>query len=285
MKRRTSAVLHVGSILGRPGQHCLPRTRTRRAMAATRPASRSAAATHTLIFDAGTGIRPLGNALVEDARRHRLRHFPEPRPYRPRDRPAVLRAAVCEGSAASACGPATCSRAGGVEEAVRKLMSFPFFPLQVDASAGGARIPRLPRRRRAHRRGPASRLRTAALNHPGGATGYRIDYGGRSVAYVTDIECGDGPIDPARAGADQGCRRSSSSTPPTPTRNCPRMSAGAIRAGSRAPACERARAPASCACSTTTPSTTTRSWTRSRRDADAARPGTIVASEGLQVEL
>ena len=40
-------------------------------------------------------------------------------------------------------------------------------------------------------------MRTAALNHPGGAIGYRIEYGGRSVAYVTDIEFGDGPIDPA----------------------------------------------------------------------------------------
>ncbi len=29
---------------------------------------------------------------------------------------------------------------------------------------------------------------TAPLNHPGGATGYRIEYGGRAVAYVTDHE-------------------------------------------------------------------------------------------------
>jgi len=31
-------------------------------------------------------------------------------------------------------------------------------------------------------------LRTAALNHPNGATGYRIEYGGKSVCYVTDTE-------------------------------------------------------------------------------------------------
>jgi phosphoribosyl 1,2-cyclic phosphodiesterase len=37
---------------------------------------------------------------------------------------------------------------------------------------------------------PASgvRLRTAALNHPDGATGYRIEYAGKSVCYVTDTE-------------------------------------------------------------------------------------------------
>jgi len=31
-------------------------------------------------------------------------------------------------------------------------------------------------------------LRTAPLNHPDGAVGYRIEYGGRSVCYVTDTE-------------------------------------------------------------------------------------------------
>ena len=86
--------------------------------------------------------------------------------------------------------------AGGVEKAVRKLMSFPFFPLQVDAlhaklefndfRAGDVINPRA-----------GVTLRTAPLNHPGGAVGYRIEYGGQSVAYVTDVELGDGPIDPA----------------------------------------------------------------------------------------
>jgi phosphoribosyl 1,2-cyclic phosphodiesterase len=31
-------------------------------------------------------------------------------------------------------------------------------------------------------------IRTAPLNHPNGATGYRIEYGGRSICYVTDTE-------------------------------------------------------------------------------------------------
>lgn len=31
-------------------------------------------------------------------------------------------------------------------------------------------------------------IRTVPLDHPGGATGYRIDHGGRSVAYITDNE-------------------------------------------------------------------------------------------------
>jgi phosphoribosyl 1,2-cyclic phosphodiesterase len=31
-------------------------------------------------------------------------------------------------------------------------------------------------------------LRTATLNHPDGATGYRVEYAGRSVCYLTDTE-------------------------------------------------------------------------------------------------
>ncbi len=34
----------------------------------------------------------------------------------------------------------------------------------------------------------AAVLRTAPLNHPDGATGYRIEYGGRAISYITDTE-------------------------------------------------------------------------------------------------
>lgn len=35
---------------------------------------------------------------------------------------------------------------------------------------------------------PGITVRTAPLNHPNGAAGYRIEYGGRSICYVTDTE-------------------------------------------------------------------------------------------------
>ncbi|MGE0425403.1 MAG: MBL fold metallo-hydrolase [Reyranellaceae bacterium] len=35
---------------------------------------------------------------------------------------------------------------------------------------------------------PDVTLRTAPLNHPNGATGYRIEHGGRSICYITDTE-------------------------------------------------------------------------------------------------
>jgi phosphoribosyl 1,2-cyclic phosphodiesterase len=36
---------------------------------------------------------------------------------------------------------------------------------------------------------------SAPLNHPGGATGYRVNYSGRSAAYVTDTEHRMGELD------------------------------------------------------------------------------------------
>ena len=53
---------------------------------------------------------------------------------------------------------------------------------------------------------PGVAVRTAALNHPDGATGYRIEYDGRSLCYLTDTEHVPGAPDEAliafMAGAD-----------------------------------------------------------------------------------
>ena len=40
-----------------------------------------------------------------------------------------------------------------------------------------------------------TRVRTAALNHPDGATGYRVEYNGRSLCYVSDTEHVPGSLD------------------------------------------------------------------------------------------
>ena len=47
-------------------------------------------------------------------------------------------------------------------------------------------------------------IRTAALNHPDGATGYRIEYGGKSVCYVTDTEHVPGALDRNILGLIEG---------------------------------------------------------------------------------
>jgi phosphoribosyl 1,2-cyclic phosphodiesterase len=42
---------------------------------------------------------------------------------------------------------------------------------------------------------PGVTLRTGRLNHPNGATGYRIGFGGKSVCYITDTEHRPGGLD------------------------------------------------------------------------------------------
>jgi phosphoribosyl 1,2-cyclic phosphodiesterase len=150
---------------------------------------------HLLILDAGSGIRPLGQSvatwpanggidiLLSHSHIDHVVGLPFFAPLYAKDR--VVR--VWAGHLQPACR---------VEDVVRKLLSFPLFPLRIeelparmefrDFRAGETISPQ-----------PGLSLRTAPLEHPGGATGYRIEYRGRSVAYLTDVEIGDGPIDPA----------------------------------------------------------------------------------------
>ena len=74
-----------------------------------------------------------------------------------------------------------------MEEALRQAMRAPLFPVPLDIlkarinfhdfRAGAVLDPR-----------PGIRVRTAALNHPNGCTGYRVEFAGKSVCYVTDTE-------------------------------------------------------------------------------------------------
>ena len=75
------------------------------------------------------------------------------------------------------------------------MMSPPLFPIPIDIfsaklefndfSAGETLAPH-----------PGITLRTGPLNHPNRATGYRIEYGGKAVAYITDTEHEPGRLDP-----------------------------------------------------------------------------------------
>jgi len=86
-----------------------------------------------------------------------------------------------------------------------------------------------------------AKIRTARLNHPDGATGYRVEYDGRSICYVTDTEHVPGSLDRnvlgLIAGADVVV-----STACTPTMNTGATSDGGTRPGRKACAFARKRA-------------------------------------------
>ncbi len=75
----------------------------------------------------------------------------------------------------------------GIESVLSKMMAAPLFPVPIgilaakltfnDFTAGDTLTPH-----------PGIDIRTAPLNHPNGATGYRVEHGGKSVAYITDTE-------------------------------------------------------------------------------------------------
>src|SRR5688572_15558417 len=235
---------------------------------------------HTLIFDAGTRIRQLGNALVKSAKKTDFDIFLSHGHIDhviglPFFAPLFVEGQVVRVWAGSL------QPAGGVEKAVQKLMSFPFFPLQVDAlhaelefhdfRAGDVINPR-----------PGVTLRTAALNHPGGAIGYRIEHGGKSVAYVTDIELGDGPIDPALLALTQVAALVILDTTYTDEELPSHVGWGHSSWQQGIRLANAAGAGRLCLFHHD-PDHDEAFMDKIRSAAEAARPGTIVASEGMQI--
>ncbi len=75
-----------------------------------------------------------------------------------------------------------------------KLMAAPLFPVPMDVM-GASVAWREFRAGESFDLGGGVHVRTTLLNHPNGATGYRIEYGGRAVCYVTDTEHDGGAAD------------------------------------------------------------------------------------------
>src|SRR6185503_3558593 len=82
----------------------------------------------------------------------------------------------------------------GIQAVLGKMMSPPLFPIPMDIfnaklefndfSAGETLKPH-----------PGITLRTGSLNHPNRATGYRVGFRGKAVAYITDTEHEIGRLD------------------------------------------------------------------------------------------
>lgn len=144
------------------------------------------------MFDGGTGIRYLGNRLVAEAPLDAdlfLTHthfdhvcgLPFFRPFfQPQNTIRLWAGHLEEGL--------------GLHRVLVEFMMAPLFPVTPEIFSAKVTYGEF-RAGETLAPGPGIVLRTVPLNHPNGATGYRIEYGGRSVCYLTDTEHVPGAAD------------------------------------------------------------------------------------------
>ncbi len=150
-----------------------------------------------LVFDGGTGLRYLGDYIVSQGQsdidvfltHSHIDHvvgLPFFSPLFREDTTCRIWSGHLDGDM-------------GTHEAIGGLMNAPLFPVApeifrakveyMDFEAGDTLEPH-----------SGIVIRTAPLNHPNGAVGYRVEYGGKSIAYVTDTEHREGGLDQAILG-------------------------------------------------------------------------------------
>jgi phosphoribosyl 1,2-cyclic phosphodiesterase len=156
---------------------------------------------HRFILDAGTGVRNLGHWIFRKGPRRatflfshthwdHITGFPFFAPAFHPDYEFVLQAGHLNDQ-------------GGLQRVIAGQMSNPIFPVPLEAmrsklsfedfKAGDCWHPE-----------PGVTIRTAPLNHPNGATGYRIEHLGKSICYVTDTEHVPGKPDESILGLIEG---------------------------------------------------------------------------------
>lgn len=139
-----------------------------------------------IIFDAGTGIRALGSHLAETGWKKRLDlmfthvHYdhvegtPFFAPFFSPENTVHVWMGKVDG-------------AENTEDAIKGLMRRPYFPVGPEVFTAEVTFHEIAEFERLDL-GDGISVVTAPLNHPGGATGYRVEYGGRTFAFVTDTE-------------------------------------------------------------------------------------------------
>ncbi len=154
-----------------------------------------------IILDAGTGIRSLGAWMMkrEVQKAHLLlshTHWDHINGF-PFFEPAFVNTNTFQIMAGHVIDD------GGIKKVLSGQMAQPFFPVPLEAMKARMEFSDF----RAGDRFPLMDgifVRTAPLNHPNGATGYRIEYKGKSVCYITDTEHAPGRPDQHILGLIEG---------------------------------------------------------------------------------
>jgi phosphoribosyl 1,2-cyclic phosphodiesterase len=137
------------------------------------------------ILDAGTGVRPLGQHLRREGVAEAVILFSHTHWDHVNGFPFF--APAFEPDHAFRVFAGHLSEQGGIREAIAGHMHEPMFPVPLDVMKARLTFTDF-RAGETLDLGPGVRARTAPLNHPNGATAYRIEHAGRSVCYVTDTE-------------------------------------------------------------------------------------------------
>lgn len=154
-----------------------------------------------IVLDAGTGIRPLGHELMRDRVRSahlllththwdHINGFPFFGPAFQKEHHFKIRAGHL-------------TDAGGVRAVFEGQMAQPTFPVPLEAMSGQLEFEDF-RAGDSFSVAPGVVIKTAPLNHPSGATAYRIEYGGKAACYVTDTEHVVGKPDESVLGIIEG---------------------------------------------------------------------------------
>ncbi len=138
-----------------------------------------------LIFDAGTGLWALGREWQRNRTPVEAHLFLSHLHLDHITGLALFAPAFDPQSRITVWGPSAAP--GGLKAALARIFREPYLPFPLDSLAGIRGFRDL-RAGEVVAPSPELRIATAPLRHPGGAIGYRIAYRGRSACYVTDTE-------------------------------------------------------------------------------------------------
>ena len=149
---------------------------------------------HMMIFDGGSGLRPLGNALVAGGRTVDLDLFYSHTHF---DHIVGLPFFAPAYSAGNRIRfwSGHLKPESDIKTVLEKMMSAPLFPVPIDILAARLEFRDFVAGETLSPHNGV-KLVTAPLNHPDRATGYRIEFAGKAVAYITDTEHHAGQSDP-----------------------------------------------------------------------------------------
>jgi phosphoribosyl 1,2-cyclic phosphodiesterase len=140
--------------------------------------------TDLVIFDAGTGLRALGGALLKEMPVKAHLFFSHVHWDHIQGFPFFVPAFI-PGNSFKLYGMINVT--GTIEETLSGQMNYPSFPVRLKDMGAEITFHDL-REGEVIELPGGGRLTNARLNHPSGALGFRIEHGGRAVVYATDTE-------------------------------------------------------------------------------------------------